>query len=61
MKIPDLTDDESSLLIIAMGLAGVASCEHNIELFYDLMRLANKVNLNNPRWIPYKVPEQKET
>lgn len=58
MKTFELTEDEASLLTLALGMAlGVCSRTGNKNLSNDLLRLANSVHRNNPNWRPYEVEE----
>jgi hypothetical protein len=57
--IVELTEDERSLLTLALGTAmGVACRDGNGKLGRALLRLANSVHKNNPAWTPYAVDEE---
>lgn len=55
--IIDLNEEDSQLLILALGLAAGQASGNNPKLFRALVRLANTVNANNPAWTPYDVSE----
>jgi len=58
MQLPELTDDEHNLLLMALGYAiGLAMKENNRGLAYSIVRLTNKLNENNPSYVPYQIPE----
>lgn len=49
-----LSNAEFDALLLMMGYAaGAAHKEHNEALFNSFLRLANRVNQNNPGWTPY--------
>jgi hypothetical protein len=53
----ELTEDEFQLLILAIGMAiGSDACLYRPNR-YRLFALANAVNRNNPKWIPYEIPD----
>lgn len=55
----NLTEDERSLLTLALGMAtGVALRDGSRKLASDLLQLANTVHKNNPAWRPYAVDEK---
>ena len=52
-----LTVDEFDLLLLMMGLAASCVMRHgNKEVAYAFMRLVNRVNENNPNFVPYEIP-----
>jgi hypothetical protein len=54
----ELSDEEFKILLLAMGYAtGAAAKEGNHQLANSFLILANAVNRDNPRWIPYKTEE----
>jgi hypothetical protein len=56
--IVELTEDERSLLTLALGMAtGVAIHDGNRKLVNALLRLANSVHKNNQAWKRYEVDE----
>jgi hypothetical protein len=60
MQIPELTltDDEQDVLLIALGYAtGAAMKDNDRKLGYAILRLTNKLNENNPNYVPYQIPD----
>lgn len=58
MKTFELTEDESTLLTIALGMAlSAAAGMRDNKLRNDLLRVANSVHRDNPNWRPYQVEE----
>lgn len=58
-RLPDLTRDEYETLLLMLGFAtGAAVKENNNKLAVSFLRLANKINENNPRWIRYEIPQE---
>lgn len=56
----ELTDDEMSQLILMCGYAtGAAERNGDRRLALSYLRLANRINENNPQWTPYAIPEEK--
>jgi hypothetical protein len=57
-----LTRDQYDQLLIALGMAaGTAHGQGNRKLFIGLLRLANEINKNNPNWLAFELPPEKET
>ncbi len=52
----ELTPEQHELLIFALGIAAGASSLGSTPLAEKILRLANAVNKDNPRWHPYEVP-----
>jgi hypothetical protein len=56
-----LTRDQYETLLLALGTAaGAAHGQGNEELFVAFLRLANKINTNNPNWKPYELPPERK-
>lgn len=56
LKIPDLTEEQHGLLLLALGLAtGTAMREGNRPLAEGIFRLTNAIEANNPNFTPYQV------
>jgi hypothetical protein len=54
-----ITGNEYMQLLLMMGYAtGAASREEDQPLLRSFLRLANSINKDNPKWIPYEVPEE---
>jgi hypothetical protein len=52
-----LTQEEFDVLLLALGYAtGAAMRDFNSDMACRFMRLANRVNQNNPNWKPYILP-----
>ena len=55
----DLTDDEFNKLLLLFGYAtGAAMVRDQKSLAYGFLALANRINQNNPNWIPYEIPKE---
>jgi len=55
-----LTRDEFDLFMLLMGEAtGSAMRQGNGARVCSYLGLANSVNKDNPRWIPYQIPDEK--
>ena len=53
----ELSADDFQLLLLALGIAtGDCVRQGRSEMAHSLVRLANKVNQNNPNWTPYVIP-----
>ena len=53
-----LTRDEWERFVHLLGLAaGVMGREDMTVLFWDCLRLVNKIMEGNPNWVPYWIPE----
>jgi len=50
----ELTPEEHSLLILALGIAAGAS---STELAERIFRLTNSIQKDNPRWVPLMVAD----
>lgn len=56
-----LTPDEFSLLLLMAGMAtGCMFQQESPKLAYRFVRLANRLNENNPHWSPYAIPSDDE-
>jgi hypothetical protein len=54
-----LTDEEFQALLVGMGAAmGMAFKKGLRSLAYQLVRLANEANKDNPDFIPYEIPPE---
>jgi len=55
-----LTIEEYQMLLMALGTATGAVSKTNPQLARAFLRLANRVNENNPAWRPYGIPPDDE-
>jgi uncharacterized protein YfaT (DUF1175 family) len=53
-----ITNSEYMMLLVMMGYATGAASQQDQALFRSFLRLANSINKDNPKWIPYEVPEE---
>jgi hypothetical protein len=54
-----LSEDEFSLLILALGYAtGAAMKLGENKLAASFIRLSTRVNKDNPAWVPYAEPKE---
>ena len=56
MRTVELSEDEFSGLIFAMGLLAGQLFDDKPR-FYRVLQLTNALNRNNPNWTPYEIPE----
>jgi len=61
MRLPELSDDEHSLLLTMCGYAtGTAARDGNRKPRNAFLRLTNKLNEGNPHYVPYEIPRGEE-
>lgn len=54
-----LSRDEYNQLLLLMGYAiGAAHTQGDMGLHADFIHLANRLNRNNPYWVPYRLPDE---
>ncbi len=55
-----LTADDFDMLLLSLGMAaGVCLRDGRKGLALKVIELSNKVNVNNPRWIPYDTSDER--
>jgi len=53
----ELSAEDHEMLILVLGIA-LGTTHGNRSLFLEIIRLANRINKDNPNWRPYEVPEK---
>jgi hypothetical protein len=53
----ELTQDDYDSLLVLIGYATGAAYQHgNLAMARRFLALANRINKDNPAWIPYDIP-----
>ena len=52
-----LTRDEFEALLIMCGYATAAAMKQDTKMGYAFLALVNTINRDNPKWIPYEIPQ----
>jgi hypothetical protein len=54
-----LSPDDRVLFMLVLGYATNTACKDgDFPLAYRILALANRLNRDNPEWVPYNIPDE---